>query len=710
MDSQTKARKARNAGLRPDTVAMKREKPLVDLLFTPVWFIAATAYSELFFHLLVLQNGYFSYTLLMAVPFSILIGTVCDLFREDIARKLRYIITALIFVLFSTQIVYHHIFSDFMSWSLAGLAGNVVQNFLGSTFIGIFESLPKIIVMAVPLIALPFAHRFFKPWNRFAWKKSVLWACVFAVCQILLLLILPIGGKAPHSAYDLYYDNWDLELGMNKLGVVSSTLIDLKKTIFGADEPTSQGNLPVVVSIPVGEEDTKKPPEGTAGTGTGDEPGPVDDNPFNTIRGLDFAALSKSAGTEELRKIFEYLSAVSPTKKNEYTGLFKGYNLIMVCAESFSPMGIEESVTPTLYKLANSGFVFSNYWTSYPSVTTNGEYSFLTGLYPDLSKPKKDGTFLYTYENHNTMNMTIASWFKAQGALTLAYHPHTGTYYSRNLTHPNLGYTFKAKEDYPALTGWPESDLVLAQECSSDFIGKNQRFLVYIMSVSGHHNYKFGGVNDIADKNKSVVSDLDMEENAKAYVACNVELDRMLGYLIGELEKSGQLDRTVICLSTDHYPYGLSDAEYARLLGYKNASSMKYDRMERYASTLILWNSAMDTVKIDKPCCTVDVLPTLLNLFGFEFDSRLYSGQDVLSDSYGLAMLNNQSFITDKIAYNSRYGKTYRIDKNWTMPAGYLDAFIQTVSNRFAIASSAVNIDFYKYLPQDIIAEAQAKQ
>ena len=44
------------------------------------------------------------------------------------------------------------------------------------------------------------------------------------------------------------------------------------------------------------------------------------------------------------------------------------------------------------------------------------------------------------------------------------------------------------------------------------------------------------------------------------------------------------------------------------------------------------------------------------------------------------------------------------------MPEGYLDAFIQTVSNRFAIASSAVNIDFYKYLPQDIIAEAQAKQ
>ena len=708
MNTPTKARRAKSGGLRPDTVAMKREKPLVDLLFTPLWFLISIAYSEIFFHILVLQNGFFSYTVLMAIPFSILVGTFCDLFREDIARKLRYVFTGLIFLLFATQIVYNHIFSSFMSWSLIGLAGNVVQNFLKSALIGIFESIPKLLVLAVPLIALPFAHKFIKPWNRFAWKKSVLWICVFAVCQVVLLLILPIGGKTAHTAYDLYYNNWDLELGMNKLGVISSTLIDVKRTVFGNDDPNQPVDRPVVVTIPVGDE--TNPAGGDTGddTSAGD-PSVVDQNPFNTIEGIDFASLSASASSEELKYLFDYLGAVQPTKKNKYTGMFKDYNLIMICAEAFAPTGIVESVTPTLYRLANSGFVFSNYWTCYPSVTTNGEYSFLTGLFPDLAKPKTDGTFLYTYTQHNTMNTTIASWFKAQGAQALAYHPHTGTYYSRNLTHTSLGYVFKAKEDYPALTGWPESDLVLAQQCSSEFIGKNQRFLVYIMTVSGHHNYLFDGNNDIALKNKSLVSELDMEDNAKAYVACNVELDRMLEYLIKELEKSGELDKTVICLSTDHYPYGLTDDEYAHMLGYKKASSMKYDRMERYASTLILWNSAMGTVKVDKPCCTVDVLPTLLNLFGMEYDSRLYSGQDILSDSYGLAMLSNQSFITDKIAYNSRYNKVYYIDKSWKMPDGYLDAYIQIVSNRFSVASSAVNNDFYKYLPQDVIAEAQKK-
>ena len=115
----------------------------------------------------------------------------------------------------------------------------------------------------------------------------------------------------------------------------------------------------------------------------------------------------------------------------------------------------------------------------------------------------------------------------------------------------------------------------------------------------------------------------------------------------------------------------------------------------------------METVKIDKPCTTVDVLPTLLNLFGFEYDSRLYSGSDILSSSYGLAMTSNQSFITDKIIYNSRYEKVYKLDPSWEMPEGYLEAYIQVVKNRFSIASNILNYDFYAKLPTDVVEGAQ---
>ena len=153
--------------------------------------------------------------------------------------------------------------------------------------------------------------------------------------------------------------------------------------------------------------------------------------------GLDFSALAENENNKTVKQVLQYLDALEPTKKNQYTGMFEGYNLILISAESFSPLGIHEELTPTLYKLANSGFNFTNFWTTYPSNTTNGEYSNLTGLLPDISKPKSDGSFVSSL--NNTMNMNIANWFNAQGLTSRAYHNHTAGYYKRNKTHPNIG-------------------------------------------------------------------------------------------------------------------------------------------------------------------------------------------------------------------------------------------------------------------------------
>ena len=398
--------------------------------------------------------------------------------------------------------------------------------------------------------------------------------------------------------------------------------------------------MPIAVTLPNEGEQDATGPEGTI-------PPEEQGSPYNVIEGLDFAAMAETETKSKPKKILEYLAGLEPTKKNQYTGMFEGYNLILITAESFSPMGIHQELTPTLYKLANSGFDFTNYWTTYPSNTTNGEYSNLTGLVPDISKPKSNGSFVYSIKN--TMNMNIANWFNAQGITSRAYHDHTATYYKRNQTHPNIGYEFKGKKEIGGLSGWPESDLIMMQNTIGDYINDDW-FHTYYMTVSGHHNYKFGGYNTIADKNKDLVKDLDMGTSAKAYLATHIELDRALEYLIQELEKAGKLEKTVICITTDHYPYGLTDSEWKAMIGHK----IQYGGLKRHQSDLIIWNSAMETVKIDKPACQVDVLPTLLNLFGFEYDSRLYSGCDILSDSYGLAMTANQSFITDKIVYNSR--------------------------------------------------------
>ena len=60
-------------------------------------------------------------------------------------------------------------------------------------------------------------------------------------------------------------------------------------------------------------------------------------------------------------------------------------------------------------------------------------------------------------------------------------------------------------------------------------------------------------------------------------------------------------------------------------------------------------------VKVDKVCSTIDILPTLLNLFGVKYDSRLLAGKDILSDADGFVwMTGNGSYLYGNVMYNSR--------------------------------------------------------
>lgn len=667
-------------------------------VFSLLYFVITFVYIEIVFHITEFKNVSVVFPVLFAIPAGVLAGTLCNLFPEKIARILRYVISAVMMVWYCVQIVYFHSFQSFLSMSLLGMGDDVFTNFFKAIMLAILESMIPILLIFLPLVALFFLHKRMTTKRRFDWTKSVIAVTIFVITYALAVLLLPFGGKGDHSAYANFHSNWVMDLSMEKLGVMTTTGLDLKNLFAGEvlqEELGVEDELDVPVAVTLPEDDKPDAPvENTEAT----EPAPED--VYNIIPGLDFAALSQAETKSKTKKIYDYLATLEPTKKNEYTGMFKGYNLILITAESFSTMAIHPELTPTLYKLANSGFDFTNYWTTYPSNTTNGEYTNLTGLFPDISKPKSNGSFVYSIRN--TMNMNIANWFNAQGITSRAYHDHTATYYKRNKTHPNIGYEFKGKGDIGGLSGWPESDLIMMQNTVGDYIN-DEWFHTYYMTVSGHHNYRFGGYNSMVEKNKDLVKDLDMGTAARAYIATHIELDRALEYLINELEKAGKLDKTVICLTTDHYPYGLTDSQYKGMLGH----SIQYGGLERHQSDLIIWNSAMETVKIDKPCSQQDVLPTLLNLFGFTYDSRLYSGMDILSDSYGLAMTANQSFITDKIIYNTRYEKVYYLDENWQMPDGYLDSYIQIVKNRFSIASNVLNQDFFAKLPQDVIAAAQ---
>jgi phosphoglycerol transferase MdoB-like AlkP superfamily enzyme len=158
-------------------------------------------------------------------------------------------------------------------------------------------------------------------------------------------------------------------------------------------------------------------------------------------------------------------------------------------------------------------------------------------------------------------------------------------------------------------------------------------------------------------------------------------------------EAAGVADHTVIALTADHYPYGWEKAKYDELAGHEIDPYF-----EIYRNDFILWSEGMtQNVVIDEPCSSMDVLPTLSNLFGLEYDSRLMMGQDILSDAPPLVILSNRSFITDKVMYNSETGETTLLT-NEPLPDGYVDNITKIVKNKFNVSKSILNLDYYRHI------------
>ncbi|MBQ6815498.1 MAG: sulfatase-like hydrolase/transferase [Lachnospiraceae bacterium] len=194
----------------------------------------------------------------------------------------------------------------------------------------------------------------------------------------------------------------------------------------------------------------------------------------------------------------------------------------------------------------------------------------------------------------------------------------------------------------------------------------------------------------MAHKNKSLVADMDATENMKGYMACSIELDRALEYLIKRLEEKGIADKTVIALAADHYPYGMKDDLVAEI----GAEANKWYGLQD--SNLILWSASMtEPVYIDKVCSSVDVIPTLLNLLGIDYDSRLYSGKDILSDSPGLIVFNDMGFMTDYCIYNSSTGEV-KETAGVTVPKEYIDQINSLIKNMWNASGKLIQVDYYE--------------
>lgn len=657
------------------------------------------------------MNLYF----LLFVPAEALFFTALTGFFKNIGNKITLpIILLIIDAYYCVQFVYYRIFGSLFSVAMMGMGGTAVGNF--------FWAMEEILIASIALLTIFLAPAFISVFlalvKKLKFKGYPILLHVFVLglavgFWFIGILGLKAFGTGHDSAYYVFSDgSSDTDTSAASIGTMTTFLVESGAYYLGIGSSKANTDLTVISSndlvlLPDEPEVTEPKPSGEADVE--DEPEVIEEeivyDPWVDER-FDFEALANNTSDKNLQNIYSFMAQSEPSYKNEFTGLFEGYNLIYICAEGFWKYACDETVTPTLYKMSHNGIVLENYYNSFLNTTTNGEFAFATSLWPDVSRYAMSGTDVGSFPQSASKFMPygLGDMFKTIDVPTYAYHNYYGTYYRRYLSWPNLGYdNLKFMGDMKFTTTWPSSDFEMMEQSIDDYI-ENDQFHAYYMTFSGHGPYN--GANCIANRNREEVKALlgekadTLHSEALNYYACNYELEKAMTYLLERLEEAGKLDNTVIVLTGDHYPYYLSEE------GRNSLAGEEISGLEQYHSNCIIYNSAIEEPIINENyCCNVDIVPTMLNLFNIPFDSRLLMGTDVFSDSPHTAVLYNKSFLNDTVEYDTATKeKVWKIDTSHYCEEAldaYINNFMSLNDSKYLASINFLKYNFYLNLYKD---------
>ena len=663
----------------------------------PGWlFVAAMViFNEVLIHFWITDPfafGTFVQVLLFSAGLGGLLAFITALLPSKAQKWCAVVLALLVVVLEMTEYFVSDAYITFMP--IAGIldgADGVMSDFGDVVVELLLRAWWRILVILLPIMLFAI---FAKP-NKTGWKLRTGIAAGAVVCYLLGLgAVHWIGVDA--AKLD---KNYNFDGAVRSFGLGFALALD----VCNSGNSQQQEDFAEVELIPETTEDIQEEstepateetiPEVVEETVAETEPIVYARNEMN----IDFAELAKTSTNPSIASIHKYVAAQTASSKNEYTGLFKGKNLIFITAEAFSAEVIDPERTPTLYRLANEGIKFNDYYQPmWGGSTSTGEFSNLTGLVASAaSKSIREAI-------HQDLFLTIGNQLQELDYFSAAYHNHSYTYYDRHETHTSLGYsTFMGMGngmEKGVKKQWPQSDLEMMQFTVDRYIDQ-QPFSIYYMTVSGHTSYNTGG-NAMCRKNYDLMTGLDASEKIKCYFAAQQELEFALEYLVGRLEEAGIADDTVIVLGADHYPYALEKGStwgntksyLKELYGYQYSNEMGRDH-----NALIIWSGSIEDMDIvvDEPVYSLDILPTLSNLFGVVFDSRLMVGRDVFSDAEPLVLWNNFSWKTDKGYYMK--GK-FTAAEGVEVDSDYVETISKIVQNKITYSRSVASHDYFDYV------------
>ena len=632
-----------------------------------------------------LSDGNMIYILSLSAAMGFFMSAFPLLLNGKHRRRVITGILSAMAVLFSFHAIYCNSFHTFYSWNNLGEAGGATH-FWREALISAGGVWYVLTALFAPVILFGIFGKKLVPDSD---QRSVSFsAAAFIISLGLYIPMISViysykntGEENTPYYYYTYIQN-SLDHTFKSFGILNATRLDVKQMIFGAPvEDIDLDDISDLTDLVSDSSLTQSDSEADYGWNKMD---------------IDFDSLESNP---KFAKMDEYYKSLTPSRKNKYTGIFKGKNLILMTLESFCTQAIDPEFTPLLYKMSSEGFVFTNFYNPmWGGSTASGEYAVLTGNY-------HPNTYCIKQSADTYQPFTLGNQLSKMGYRTLAYHNYTGYYYNREESHPNFGYEFKSLESGLKLetSSWPNSDKEMADATIGEYAGLNQPFHVYYMTMSGHMMYNTTS-NKMAkrhiDELPSKYDNADSE--VRAYMACQYEVELMLRVIVEELEKTGQLDNTVFAMAADHYPYGLSGKALSELYGLK--SSYIRSNLDLYRNSFILWTPSMTgPLTVDTPCTSVDILPTLSNMFGLEYDSRLMMGTDIMAPGEHIApvKMSQWSWITTQ-GENNRSMRGFTPYSSCTLTGQeqeqYIERINKLVNAKTTFSKLILDRDYYRHV------------
>lgn len=617
----------------------------------------ATCFNELsVFNILL----FFFFTLVFSILFTIVTSALKNTRINSILMK---ILIILITIIFASELVYFKIYESF--FSINGLFFvKALKDGYDKVFLTIFQNGISIILLIIPIILI----FIYLPKNIPSINKK-------EAINLFLVMLLGIGYSTfsifninkedDYSLYNLFFNVNMPILNVKNFGLLTSSCISVERKFLGFD-PTTKKSEDIFTN--------KK-------TILADD--------INIKYNEDNIIFPTDTDNSKVNEISNYLKNQPLTMQNKFTGMFKDMNVIFIVAESFDEIAINKELTPTLYKMKENGIKFNNYFApKYPASTADGEFMLEWSMLPIIGEDYSLIDMVY-----NTNPYLLPRKLKGNGYSTYVYHNYTGDYNRRKKYFSTLGFD-KMRYCKDGINmecnHFHGSDIDMIEQSVGDYINKD-KFFTYYITLSGHGSYD--STNFVANKHINKLTSYNYPSSLKYYLAANIDFDKAMEKLLSSLEVSNKLDNTLIVISSDHSPYYLTNNE-VNLLSKMDRSN-KFDRNR---GSLVIYNSKLKgEYQTDKYAMNIDVLPTIYNMLGLTYDSRLMIGKDIMDpNTDGLVILADRSFANNYGSYDSATNKfnpyVSGIDEK------YIQKVNQDVNDKFQISVSMQYNDYYKYI------------